>query len=112
MRSLVALGRTNDAERAIEETMSLGESYGDFAFPAMIAAGAAVHLGLGERAVVIGEAALAKIEAMGTEGSEVRVTLALGLCQTGRAEEALTVLLDARLGHAVRHERCTRSPRR
>ena len=45
VRSLIALGRTNEAERAIEETMSLGESYGDFAFPAMIAAGAAVHLG-------------------------------------------------------------------
>ena len=96
VRSLIALGRTNEAERAIEETMALGESYGDFAFPSMIAAGAAVHLGLGDRAVVIGEVALAKIEAMGTEGSEVRVTLALGLCQAGRAEEALAILLDAR----------------
>ena len=33
---------------------------------------------------------------MGTDGSEVRVTLALGLCQAGRAEEALAVLLDVR----------------
>jgi class 3 adenylate cyclase/tetratricopeptide (TPR) repeat protein len=96
VRSLVALGRTNDAERAIEETMSLGETYGDFAFPAMIAAGAAVHLGLGERAVVIGEATLAKIKAMGIDGTEARVTLALGLCQTGRTDEALVLLDDAR----------------
>ena len=92
--------------------MSLGENYGDFAFPAMIAAGAAVHLGLGERAVVIGEAALEKIEAMGTEGSEVRITLALGLCQTGRAEEALDAARPDARWTCRTAERCMRSPRR
>ena len=97
VRSLIALGRTSEAERAIEEAMSLGEGFGDFAFPSMVAAGGAVHLGLGERAVVISESALAQITAMGSEGSEVRATLALGLCQSGRAEEALTALLDVRM---------------
>jgi class 3 adenylate cyclase/tetratricopeptide (TPR) repeat protein len=96
VRALVALGRSNDAERAIEEVLSVGETYGNFAFPAMIAAGAAVHLGLGERAVVIGETALERITAMGSEGSEARVTLALGQCQVGRPDEALALLLDAR----------------
>ena len=96
VRSLIALGRTGEAERAIEEAMALGDGYGDFAFPSMVAAGGAVHLGLGERAVVISESALAQLTAMGSEGSEVRATLALGLCQAGRAEEALAVLLDVR----------------
>ncbi len=96
VRALVALGRSHDAERAIEEVLSVGENYGDFAYPAIIAAGGAVHLGLGERAVVIGEIALERITAMGSEGSEVRITLALGLCQVGRAEEALAVLLEVR----------------
>ncbi len=96
VRSLIALGRTGEAERAIEEAMSLGDSFGDFAFPSMVAAGGAVHLGLGERAVVISESALVQLTAMGSDGSEVRATLALGLCQAGRAEEALAVLLDVR----------------
>ena len=96
VRSLVALGRTGEAERAIEEALALGDGYGDFAFPSMIAAGAAAHLGLGDRAVVIGERALAQIAAMGGEGSEVRTTLALALCQVGRADEALAQLLDVR----------------
>ena len=89
--------------------MALGESYGDFAFPAMIAAGAAVHLGLGDRSVVIGEVALAQIEAMGTEGSEVRVTLALGLCQSGapRRRSPCCSTLDRTCRTRVRS---TRSP--
>jgi class 3 adenylate cyclase/tetratricopeptide (TPR) repeat protein len=96
VRALIALGRTHEAERAIEEALSLGETYGDFSYPAMIAAGGAVHLGLGERAVTIGEMALERMTSMGADGSEARVTLALGLCQVSRADDALGVLLDAR----------------
>ena len=65
VRSLIALGRTGEAERAIEEAMALGDGYGDFAFPSMVAAGGAVHLGLGERAVVISESALAQLDGDG-----------------------------------------------
>jgi class 3 adenylate cyclase/tetratricopeptide (TPR) repeat protein len=106
IRALIALGRTHDAERGLEEALSLSDSFGDLAFPTMAAAGAAVHLGLGERSVVIGESALERMTAMGADGGEVRVTLALALCQSGRAEDALTVLLDVQIAfpyaHAVR----------
>jgi class 3 adenylate cyclase/tetratricopeptide (TPR) repeat protein len=94
LRVLAALGRSHEAERGIEEVLSLGESFGDLAFPVMAAAGAAVHLGFGERAVVIGELALDRITKMGADGTESRTTYALGLCQVGRPEEALAVLLD------------------
>ena len=87
----MALGRTQEAERGVEEAVSLSEAFGDLALPTMAAAGTAVHLGLGERAVRLGESALASIEAMGADGSEVRTTLALGLCQVGRAEDLTAV---------------------
>jgi len=94
VRALVALGRTHEAERGLEEALALSDSFGNLAFPAMAAAGAAVHLGLGERGVQIGELALERMSAMGAEGSESRVTLALALCQTGRPDDALAVLVD------------------
>jgi len=89
LRSLVALGRAQEAERGMEEVLAMSESFGDLSFPAMTAAGAAVHMGLGERAVVIAELALSRGLTMGSDLSESRVTLALALCQAGRPEDAL-----------------------
>ena len=94
MRALVALGRTHEAERGIEESLAMSESFGNLSFPMMAAAGTAVHLGLGDRALSISELALDRSLAMGADGSESRITLALALCQVGRADEAL-VALDA-----------------
>ena len=95
VRSLVALGRFAEAERGMEEALALSETSGTMALPAMVAAGTAVHLGLGERALVIGELALERINETGADGSEVRTALALALCQVGRPEEALGHLLSA-----------------
>jgi class 3 adenylate cyclase/tetratricopeptide (TPR) repeat protein len=92
MRALVALGRTHEAERGIEESLAMSESFGNLSFPMMAAAGTAVHLGLGDRALSISEHALDRSLAMGADGSESRITLALALCQVGRADEALAVL--------------------
>ena len=92
MRALVALGRTHEAERGIEESLAMSESFGDLSFPMMAAAGTAVHLGLGDRALSISELALDRSLAMGADGSESRITLALALCQVGRADEALAAL--------------------
>jgi class 3 adenylate cyclase/tetratricopeptide (TPR) repeat protein len=89
LRSLVALGRAQEAERGMEEVLAMSESFGDLSFPAMTAAGAAVHMGLGERAVVVSELALERGLTMGSDVSESRVTLALALCQAGRPEDAL-----------------------
>ena len=61
----------------------------------MIAAGTAVHLGMGDRSLVIGELALEQIAETGADGSEVHTAMALALCQAGRADEALGHLLEA-----------------
>jgi len=58
----------------------------------MAAAGVAVHLGLGQRALTIGELALERNTAMGADGSESRITLALAHCQIGQPDEALALL--------------------
>lgn len=94
MRALVALGRNQEAERSMEESLSMADAFGDLAIPTMAAAGTAAHLGLGERAVTLGEIALARMLAMQADGSEARVTLALGQCQVGDPEAALATLLD------------------
>jgi class 3 adenylate cyclase/tetratricopeptide (TPR) repeat protein len=97
IRALAALGRSQEAERGSEEVLAVGEAFGDLAFPKMAAAGAAVHLGLGERASTIAESAVTQTLAMKADGSEARVTLALAKCQIGEPEEALAVLLDVEL---------------
>lgn len=105
-RALIALGRDADAERGIEEVLAHGDRFGDLAFALVAAAGAAVHLGLGERAVVIGERAVEKMSLMGANAAETSVTYALALCQTGRAEEALAICEQIEVtfpyAHAVR----------
>ncbi len=92
MRALVALGRTHEAERGIEESLAMSDSFGHLSFPMMAAAGTAVHLGLGDRGLAISQQALERSQAMGADGSECQVTLALALCQVGRAEDAMVVL--------------------
>ncbi len=93
MRALVALGRNQEAERNLEEALSMADAFGDLAIPMMAAAGTAAHLGLGARAVALGEVALERMLAMHASGSEARVTLALGLCQVGDPDRALATLL-------------------
>lgn len=106
LRALIALGRTQEAERGLEEALSMSESFGDLSFPAITAAGAAVHLGLGARSVAIAEQAVESGNKMGADGAESRVTLALALCQSGRADDALAILdevvRDFPYGSAVR----------
>lgn len=93
IRALVALGRTHEAERGLEEVLSMRDALGELALPTMAAAGTAVHLGLGERGVSLAETAVEQLTSMGADGGESRVTLALALCQAGRPEEALSAML-------------------
>lgn len=92
LRALVALGRGQEAERGLEEALAISETFGDMSFPAVAAAGAAVHMGLGARGLTIAELAVERGARMGVEGGESRVTLALALCQVGRADDAMAVL--------------------
>ncbi|MFK8024525.1 MAG: adenylate/guanylate cyclase domain-containing protein [Ilumatobacter sp.] len=96
MRSLVALGRDQEAERSLEEVLSMADAFGDLAIPTMAAAGTAAHLGLGSRAVALGDVAVARMAAMHADGSEAKTTLALGHCQVGDPDEALALLLEVR----------------
>ncbi len=90
-RALVALGRDQEAEQGIEEVLSLGDAFGNLAFASNAAAGAAVHLGVGEAAVLMGEQAVEQMSMMGANAAEPSTTWALALCQAGRPEEALVV---------------------
>ena len=105
-RALVALGRDEEAERGIEEVLSLGDAFGDLAFSVSAAAGAAVHLGLADRAVVMSELAVERMSVMGANAAEISTTYALALCQVGREEEALalfeTIEVDFPYAYAVR----------
>lgn len=92
LRALIALGRSHEAERGLEEALAISESFGDLSFPAIAAAGAAVHLGVGAKALPIAELAVERGIRMGADGNESRVTLALAMCQVDRADEALIVL--------------------
>lgn len=92
LRALVALGRVQEAERGLEEALSISEGFSEMSFPAVAAAGAAVHMGMGARALLIAETAVERSAGMGGSGTEARVTLALSLCQVGRSEDALAVL--------------------
>jgi hypothetical protein len=90
----VALGRTADAERGVEEVLALSDSFGNLAFPTIAAAGVAMHLGQGERAVDLAAQSIGAMSSTGATVDESRVVLALGHCQTGRPEAALVALLD------------------
>ncbi len=92
LRAEIALGRSQDAERGMEEALAISERFGDLAIPALTVAGAAVHLGVGSRAVSVAETAVERGRRMGTDPSEAKVTLALALCQAARPDDALGVL--------------------
>ncbi|WP_420451144.1 ATP-binding protein [Ilumatobacter sp.] len=96
MRALAALGRGQEAERTLEESMSMADTFGDLAIPTVAAAGTAGHLGLGARAVSLAEVAVHRARSMHSDGSEARIHLALGRCQVGDADGALAELIEVR----------------
>ena len=113
MRALVALGRTHEAERGIEESLAMSDSFGDLSFPMMAAAGAAVHLGLGERAAVDQRAGARSFGGDGSRRLRVadhpRVGAVPGRscrrgawrCSTGRERNALPVVRCGRWRRAI-----------
>ena len=46
-RALVAAGRGDDADRGVEELLTLGDNFGQMSFPSMAAAGTSMHAGNG-----------------------------------------------------------------
>jgi tetratricopeptide (TPR) repeat protein len=92
-RARAALGRVAEVERGSEELLAVGDAFGDLAFPAIAAAGAAMHLGQGVRARKLADEAVERMGATGADLDEARMLLALAQCQTGDADLALATLL-------------------
>jgi class 3 adenylate cyclase/tetratricopeptide (TPR) repeat protein len=92
VRSEVAMGRSAAAQRSLEELVTLGESSDQGPFPFMAAAGAAMHRGDGQFAVQMARRATHEAEQRGGGSFEPRVVEAIGLMQSGRADEALTLV--------------------
>lgn len=92
-RTLVALGRSAEAERGIEEILALADAFGQMAFPALAAAGASMHAGRGERAAELAADAIAHLGSTGASLDEGRVVLAFGKLLAGDPDAALAELV-------------------
>lgn len=93
-RVSAALGRFADVERTGEEVLALSDSFGELAYPSLAAAGAALHVGNGPRAVEHATNAIGRLDTTGANVDEGRVALAFGHLLGGDVEAALTTLLD------------------
>ncbi len=93
-RARVALGRLGDAERGAEELLALSDSFGEMAYPAIAAAGVAMHSGQGERTVELAGDAVDRIASTGANVDEGLVLLSMGQSLSGKPEDALVTLLD------------------
>jgi tetratricopeptide (TPR) repeat protein len=91
-RALVASGRSTDAERSVEEILVLADSFGQMSFPAMAAAGAAMHAGNGRRAAELAIDGVRRLDTTGANIDEGRVVLAFGRLLAGDPEQALIEL--------------------
>jgi class 3 adenylate cyclase/tetratricopeptide (TPR) repeat protein len=93
-RSYAGLGRLGDVDRSVEEILVLSDAFGEMAYPAIAAAGAAMHLGQGRRAAELATEAVSRLDTTGANIDEGRVVLAFGWLIAGEPEAALTKLLD------------------
>jgi class 3 adenylate cyclase/tetratricopeptide (TPR) repeat protein len=101
-RALVALGRREEAERAVEEFKALSAPFGMVGYHATIAAGVAVHAGDGGRALQAARVAIDEARVSGALAYDGRVILGLALVQLGEAEgasEAVATAAEERPGH-------------
>ncbi|MGH9271665.1 MAG: tetratricopeptide repeat protein, partial [Ilumatobacteraceae bacterium] len=88
-RARAALGKQADAKRGLEESIALGDSFGELAMALQAAAGVTMHLGQGELTTTLAEQVLERNRASGTATNEAYVLLALGRLQTGDIDGAL-----------------------
>ncbi len=104
-RALVALGRLADASRAVEEAHAAAAASGVDRLASALAAGAAVHVGDGRRAVA--EAVVVTED--GPSFFDAEVNLALGLLQSGEVEAA-QIALDKAVDGVTDGERTIGTP--
>ena len=97
-RAYVALGRFADADRSIEETLVMSGAFGELAYPAISAAGTAMHMGDGRRAAKYADEAVGRLDTTGANVEEGRVVYAFGLLLSGDADAALARLVEVDVG--------------
>ena len=88
-RARAALGKQADAKRGLEESVALGDSFGELSMALQAAAGVTMHLGQGELTTSLAEQVLERNRASGTANNEAFVLLALGRLQTGDIDGAM-----------------------
>ncbi len=93
-RAYVASGRFAEANRSVEEVLVLSNSFGAMAYPAIAAAGAAMHLGRGRRAAELAEEAVGRLDTTGANVEEGRVVWAFGRLLDGDVDGALAKLVE------------------
>jgi tetratricopeptide (TPR) repeat protein len=93
-RAYVALGRFADADRAVEETLVMSGAFGEMAYPAIAAAGVAMHMGDGRRASKLAYEAVGRLDTTGANVDEGRVLHAFGVLLSGDPDEALARLIE------------------
>lgn len=93
-RASAATGRFADVDRTVEEVLALSDAFGELAYPLMAAAGAAVHVGNGARAIEHAANAIARLDTTGANVDEGRVLLVFGHLLVGDLDAALARLLE------------------
>jgi class 3 adenylate cyclase/tetratricopeptide (TPR) repeat protein len=91
-RARAGLGKKADAKRGVEESMSLGQSFGELSMALQGAAGVAVHLGAGEKALEIADEVLERHRSTGTSEHEAWVLQALARLQVGDVDGAMAAI--------------------
>ena len=91
-RARAGLGKKADAKRGVEESIALGDTFGELGLALQAAAGVAMHLGQGELAVTLAEQVLERAATSGMSPDEGYVLLTLGRCQIGDADGALEAI--------------------
>lgn len=93
-RAYVASGRFADANRSVEEVLVLSDSFGAMAYPALVAAGASMHLGRGAKAAELADEAVDRLDTTGANVEEGRVVHAFGRLLDGDVDGALAKLVE------------------
>ncbi|MGI9029895.1 MAG: ATP-binding protein [Ilumatobacteraceae bacterium] len=91
-RARAGLGKQADAKRGLEESIALGDSFGELSMALQGAAGVSMHLGQGEQTVRLAEQVLERNLASGTSSNEAYVLLGLGRLQCGDLDGAMAAV--------------------
>jgi class 3 adenylate cyclase/tetratricopeptide (TPR) repeat protein len=91
-RARAGLGKKADAKRGVEESVTLGKQFGELGLALQGAAGVAMHLGAGDKALTLAEHVIERNETTGTNQEEAYVLMALARCQLGQVDEAMAAI--------------------